>query len=493
MYIHLFSIPFFTLSLPHQTFLSISNKMGSSRSNTLSMILLFIMSMAAVSSAIDMSIISYDKTHFVNNRTDAEVMALYEEWLVKHGKLNSNNDVDEKQKRFEIFKDNLRFIDEHNSVDRPYKLGLNRFADMTNEEYRAKFLGTKNRKFNRLRNPSNRYAPRVGDELPDAVDWRKKGAVVGIKDQGSCGSCWAFSAIFAVEGINKIVTGDLISLSEQELVDCDRSYNEGCNGGLMDYGFEFIIKNGGIDSEEDYPYKAVDGICDQYRKNAKVVVIDGYEDVPTYDENALLKAVANQPVSVAVEGGGREFQLYQSGIFTGRCGTALDHGVGVVGYGTENGKDYWIVRNSWGANWGEEGYIRFERNIASKSGKCGIAIEPSYPTKKGQNPPKPGPSPPSPVKPPNVCDNSFSCAASSTCCCLFGFGNNCFEWGCCPLEAATCCDDQYSCCPHDYPVCDTYRGICLKSAKNPFGIKALKRTSAIRHTVVEGAKKISSA
>ncbi|KAL0334891.1 UNVERIFIED_CONTAM: Cysteine proteinase RD21A [Sesamum radiatum] len=137
-------------------------------------------------------------------------------------------------------------------------------------------------------------------------------------------------------------------LSEQELVDCDRKYNEGCNGGLMDYGFQFIIDNGGIDTEEDYPYRARDGTCDTYRKNAKVVSIDAYEDVPANDEKALKKAVAGQPVSVAIEAGGRAFQLYQSGVFTGRCGTDLDHGVVAVGYGTEEGKDYWIVRNSWG-------------------------------------------------------------------------------------------------------------------------------------------------
>ncbi|CAI8617021.1 unnamed protein product [Vicia faba] len=191
----------------------------------------------------------------------------------------------------------------------------------------------------------------------------------------------------AVEGVNKLATGDPISLSEQELVDCDISYNEGCNGRLMDYAFEFIINNGGIDSDEDYPYKAIDGRCDQNRKNAKVVSIDDYEDVPAYDEGALKKAVANQVIAVAVEGGGREFQLYESGVFTGRCGTALDHGVAAVGYGTENGKDYWIVRNSWGGSWGEADYIRLERNLASsKSGKCGIVIEPSYPIKNGRNP-----------------------------------------------------------------------------------------------------------
>ncbi|KAI9118331.1 hypothetical protein K1719_010663 [Acacia pycnantha] len=455
--------------------------MGLSRSSGAMILLVFMV--FTVSSALDMSIISYDRTHPDHStwRTDSEVMAIYEHWLVKHGK--AYNALGEKEKRFEIFKDNLRFIDEHNAGNRTYKVGLNRFADLTNEEYRAKHLGTKiDRKRRIAKTRSNRYASQVGDKLPEYVDWRKEGAVVQVKDQGSCGSCWAFSTVAAVEGINKLVTGDLISLSEQELVDCDTKYNEGCNGGLMDYAFQFIIDNGGIDTEEDYPYHAVDGQCDHYRKNAKVVAIDGYEDVPVNDEKALKKAVANQPVSVAIEAGGREFQLYVSGVFTGRCGTALDHGVAAVGYGTENGVDYWIVKNSWGSSWGEEGYIRMERNVGTtNTGKCGIAMEASYPTKKGFNPPKPEPSPPSPVKPPTVCDNYYSCPESTTCCCVYEYGKYCFAWGCCALEAATCCDDHYSCCPHDYPICNLDAGTCLMSETTPFGVKAMMRFPAKPH------------
>ncbi|KAK4733523.1 hypothetical protein R3W88_007784 [Solanum pinnatisectum] len=315
-----------------------------------------------------------------NNNTDEEVKGIYEIWLAEHGKIY--NGVGEKGKRFEIFKDNLRFIEEHNnSKNQTYVLGLNRFADLTNEEYRTMFLGTKSdarRRVVKSKNASHRYVFRATDHVPESVDWRKKGAVAPIKDQGSCGSCWAFSTVAAVEGINQIATGEMITLSEQELVDCDTMYNDGCNGGLMDYAFNL-----------SFPMV----------KNAKVVSIDDYEDVAA-NEKALEKAVAHQPISVAIEASGRAFQLYSSVnihklfiilnfsncIFTGKCGTQLDHGVVVVGYGTENGVDYWVVRNSWGTNWGEDGYIKMERNIKdTNSGKCGIAMEGSYPIKNAIN------------------------------------------------------------------------------------------------------------
>ncbi|KAL1190464.1 Germination-specific cysteine protease 1 [Cardamine amara subsp. amara] len=329
-------------------------------------------------------------------RTDEEVRSIYLQWSAEHGKTNNNNNngiINEHEKRFNIFKDNLRFIDLHNENNKnaTYKLGLTKFTDLTNDEYRSLYLGARTepvRRIAKANNVNKKYTAAVNvGELPATVDWRQKGAVNPIKDQGSCGSCWAFSTAASVEGINKIVTGELISLSEQELVDCDTSYNQGCNGGLMDYAFQFIIKNGGLNTEQDYPYRGSDGKCNSIQKNSKVVSIDGYADVPTNDETALKKAISYQPVSVAIEAGGRVFQHYQSGIFTGKCGTDLDHAVVAVGYGSENGVDYWIVRNSWGPRWGEEGYIRMERNLAaSKSGKCGIAVEASYPVKHTPNP-----------------------------------------------------------------------------------------------------------
>ncbi|WJX14976.1 putative cysteine protease rd21b [Trifolium repens] len=454
--------------------------MGLFQRSHLPLFIVLSLSLLSLAFSLDMSIIDYDaKVEAL--KTETHLMKLYESWLVKHGKVY--NALGEKERRFEIFKDNLRYIESHNNVEKQsFKLGLTKFADLTNEEYRSMFLGTRTRKSKGLLSgfkKSTRYAFRDDDKLPESVDWREKGAVVDVKDQGQCGSCWAFSTVGAVEGINQIVTGDLISLSEQELVDCDKGYNMGCNGGLMDNAYEFIMQNGGIDTEKDYPYRARDNTCDINKKNARVVTIDGYEDVPENDEKSLKKALAFQPVSVAIEAGGRAFQLYQSGVFTGTCGTELDHGVVAVGYGTENGTDYWLVRNSWGSSWGESGYIKLERNVKStQTGKCGIAMEASYPIKKGQNPPNPGPTPPSPVKPSTVCDEYYTCSAGTTCCCLFEYGNFCFAWGCCPIESATCCDDGSSCCPPDYPVCDASAGTCRLSKDNPFGVKALKRTPA---------------
>nr|GMD96249.1 low-temperature-induced cysteine proteinase [Ipomoea batatas] len=271
------------------------------------------------------------------------------------------------------------------------------------------------------------------------------------------GACWSFSATGAMEGINQIVTGSLISLSEQELIDCDKSYNSGCEGGLMDYAYEFVVKNKGIDTEDDYPYKGKDNTCNNNKLKKHVVTIDGYTDVPSGNEKKLLQAVASQPVSVGICGSERAFQLYSGGVFTGPCSTDLDHAVLIVGYDSENGDDYWIVKNSWGTSWGIKGYMYMQRNTGTPEGMCGINTLASYPIKTSPNPPSPSPGPG-----PTKCSLFTFCDSDETCCCAWRFLGICFSWKCCASDSAVCCSDGKHCCPSDYPICDTTRNICLK-------------------------------
>ncbi|KAL1547112.1 Cysteine protease xcp1 [Salvia divinorum] len=308
-----------------------------------------------------------------------KLINLFESWLDKHGKIYKS--IEEKLHRFEIFKDNLHHIDERNKVVSNYWLGLNEFSDLSHDEFKKMFLGLKSDQILKRDESLENFKYRDFVDLPKSVDWRKKGAVARVKNQGQCGSCWAFSTVAAVEGINQIVTGNLTELSEQELIDCDTAYNNGCNGGLMDYAFAFIVSNNGLHKEDDYPYLMEEGTCQESREEVDVVTIDGYHDVPANDEKSFLKALANQPLSVAIDASGRDFQFYHGGVFDSHCGTDLDHGVAAVGYGTSKGLDYVIVKNSWGEKWGEKGFIRMKRNIGQPEGMCGINKMASFPTK----------------------------------------------------------------------------------------------------------------
>jgi len=302
----------------------------------------------------------------------------WENYKTTHNKLY--RDHEEILRRI-IWEQNIKKIHEHNlEADmgkHTYWLGVNEYADKTHEEFVKQFNGFKMQK-PKTSNAST-FLPPSNIKIPSSVDWRKEGYVTPVKNQGQCGSCWSFSATGSLEGQNFKKTGKLVSLSEQNLVDCSRKYgNNGCEGGLMDNAFRYIKDNQGIDTEESYPYEAKDLEC-RFKSKDVGATDTGFTDIPSQDEKALLQASATVgPIAVAIDASHMSFQLYRSGVYSEpECSsTQLDHGVLLVGYGTENGDDYWLVKNSWGESWGLSGYIKMARN---KNNQCGIATQASYP------------------------------------------------------------------------------------------------------------------
>lgn len=307
----------------------------------------------------------------------------FQAWKLKFGK--SYGSVAEETQRKLTWLSNRKLVLVHNMMAdqgiKSYRLGMTYFADMDNEEYRRTAFHGCLSSFNRTKahGGSTFLRQAGGAVLPDSVDWRDKGYVTDVKDQQQCGSCWAFSATGALEGQTFRKTGKLVSLSEQQLVDCSGSFgNMGCGGGLMDQAFKYIQVNGGLDTEKSYPYEAEDHQC-RFNPSTIGATCSGYVDITSQDENALQEAVATiGPISVAIDAGHYSFQLYQSGLYDEpNCSSMdLDHGVLAVGYGTKNGEDYWLVKNSWGLDWGDKGYILMSRN---KNNQCGIATASSYP------------------------------------------------------------------------------------------------------------------
>jgi C1A family cysteine protease len=306
--------------------------------------------------------------------TEEQYQQTFTDWMVKFEK---NYASEEFFMRYEIFKANMDFVEAHNAQNLSFTVELNKFADLTRGEFKALYLGfaPEIRLTKKVTLGALKSAPGSGAYPSGSLDWSQKGAVTGVKDQGQCGSCWAFSTTGSSEGAIQIAHGQLTSLSEQELVDCGAAYgNLGCNGGLMDRAFKYMEANG-LCTEAAYPYKAVNGQCQKTGCTASAYThLAGYKDVTT-TENALGASVDLGPVSVAIEADQAGFQMYKGGVFSGTCGQNLDHGVLTVGYGTDTGQDYWKVKNSWGTSWGEAGYIRMIRN----KNECGISDEPSYP------------------------------------------------------------------------------------------------------------------
>lgn len=305
----------------------------------------------------------------------------FNQFIKDHNK--SYSSAEEYAKRYTIWSQTRDLIQRHNEeADRglhSYTMGMNQFGDMTDDEFKDLMLTLKPE----LRTTPTHTKTYSCSSLPSSVDWKAKGYVTEVGNQGACGSCWAFTATGALEGAHKKKTGKLVKLSEQNLMDCSQKYgNQGCFGGLMDSSFKYVKENGGIDTEVSYPYNSlhpVVGKC-RYKKANVGATCTGYVDLTKGNETSLQCAIANVgPIAAGVDASSQAFRMYKSGVYDNPdCSSEqLDFSMVIVGYGTENGKEYYNCKNSWGSYWGDHGYIKMVRN---KNNQCGLATLASYPT-----------------------------------------------------------------------------------------------------------------
>ncbi|XP_041664077.1 procathepsin L-like [Cheilinus undulatus] len=320
---------------------------------------------------------SLDHSH---SSVSSALNKMWEEWTIKHSKVYDNQT--EVIFRRAVWEKNMKSVLRHNQEasagKHSFEMGLNHLADMTTEEINEKLNGLKLEESLNFRNVSLKELSSLS--IPPSVDWRKSGLVSPVQNQGMCGSCWAFSSVGALEGQMKKKTGALVPLSPQNLVDCSTvDGNHGCRGGFISKAFRYIIRNRGIDSERFYPYEHKNGKC-RYSVSGKAGYCADFHILPHGDEKTLQAVVASVgPVSVAVNAMLKSFHLYRGGLYNvPNCNPRItNHAVLVVGYGTDRGEDFWLVKNSWGTAWGEGGFIRIARN---KNNLCGIASFAVYPS-----------------------------------------------------------------------------------------------------------------
>merc|ERR1719345_184709 len=321
----------------------------------------------------------------------AKVQPSFSEFKATHGKSYVSPNEDEK--RSAVFADNVEYMNQHNAKYAAgavtFYLGVNEFSDLSHDEFKALYVGPKIpvRNATHQLNLAEKKLRVKMTGTADAVDWRTKGAVTPVKNQGQCGSCWSFSTTGSLEGAWEIATKKLVSLSEEMLVDCSKQ-NHGCGGGSMDLAFQYVEKNG-LCTEDSYKYIAGGGKAGTCKassctKGLAAGAVTGFHDVGANSEQNMMSALALGPVSIAVEADKATFQSYRSGIMTGLCGTNLDHGILAVGYGTDSGSKYWWVKNSWGEQWGISGFGKLERGKGG-GGECGLLMAATYPKVKGSD------------------------------------------------------------------------------------------------------------